>query len=74
MNLSKRGLGGSVGAGLFRIGRSATGRNYGSMRIPGTGLSYRKESGAKGCGTAAALFVVGIALAIGAGSIVWLAF
>jgi hypothetical protein len=44
------------------------------MRIPGTGLSYRKESGAKGCGTAAALFVVGIALAIGAGSIVWLAF
>jgi hypothetical protein len=44
------------------------------MRIPGTGLSYRKESGAKGCGTSAALFLVGITLAIGAGSIVWLAF
>jgi hypothetical protein len=44
INLSKRGVGASVGAGPFRIGRSASGRNYGSARIPGTGISYRTES------------------------------
>jgi hypothetical protein len=48
INLSKRGVGASVGAGPFRIGRSASGRNYGSARIPGTGISYRTESRERG--------------------------
>jgi|LauGreDrversion2_5_1035112.scaffolds.fasta_scaffold141723_1 hypothetical protein len=47
VNLGKRGVGTSVGAGPFRIGRSANGRTYRSFRIPGTGISYR-SSGAGG--------------------------
>ena len=47
VNLGKRGIGTSVGAGPFRFGRSANGRTYRSFRIPGTGISYR-SSGAGG--------------------------
>jgi hypothetical protein len=54
VNLGKRGVGTSVGAGPFRVGRSANGRTYRSFRIPGTGISYRSsggggESGSGGC-------------------------
>ena len=54
VNLGKRGVGTSVGAGPFRIGRSANGQTYRSFRIPGTGISYRSsggggESGGGGC-------------------------
>ena len=45
VNLGKRGVGTSVGAGPFRIGRSANGRTYRSFRIPGTGISYRSSGG-----------------------------
>jgi len=45
VNLGKRGVGTSVGAGPFRIGRSASGRTYRSFRIPGTGISYRSSGG-----------------------------
>jgi hypothetical protein len=50
INLSKSGVGGSFGAGPFRIGRSASGRGYTSTRIPGTGISYRTTSSARGAG------------------------
>jgi hypothetical protein len=41
LTLSKRGLGASVGAGPFRIGRGATGRRTTSIRL-GKGLFWRK--------------------------------
>jgi hypothetical protein len=47
LNLGKSGVGTSIGAGPFRIGRSANGRTYRSFRIPGTGISYR-DSGSGG--------------------------
>lgn len=73
INLSKRGVGASVGAGPFRIGRSASGRNYGSASIPGTGISYRTGSARGGrammeCGTigCAVLVLLVIAAAVAA--------
>jgi hypothetical protein len=47
VNLSKSGLGYSVGGRGFRVGTAARGRKYTSFSIPGTGVGYRK-SGA-GC-------------------------
>jgi hypothetical protein len=47
VNLSKSGLGYSVGGRGFRVGTTARGRKYTSFSIPGTGVGYRK-SGA-GC-------------------------
>ena len=41
LTLSKRGLGASVGAGPFRVGRGATGRRITSVRL-GKGLFWRK--------------------------------
>lgn len=40
VNLSKSGIGYSVGAAGFRTGVSSAGRKYTSMGIPGTGLRY----------------------------------
>lgn len=39
-NLSRSGIGASVGAGPFRIGRSSTGKDYASASLSGTGLSW----------------------------------
>jgi Protein of unknown function (DUF4236) len=65
MNLSKSGIGYSVGAKDFRVGVNSRGRRYESITIPGTGLSYRtsgKSRGAKsGCALVLAAFVVVIA-------------
>jgi hypothetical protein len=47
VNLSKSGLGYSVGGRGFRVGTTARGKKYTSISIPGTGVGYRK-SGA-GC-------------------------
>ena len=47
VNLSKSGLGYSVGGRGFRVGTTPRGRKYTSFSIPGTGVGYRK-SGA-GC-------------------------
>jgi hypothetical protein len=47
VNLSKSGLGYSVGGRGFRVGTMARARKYKSFSIPGTGVGYRK-SGA-GC-------------------------
>ena len=47
VNLSKSGLGYSVGGRGFRVGTTSRGRKYTNFSIPGTGIGYRK-SGA-GC-------------------------
>jgi len=41
VNLSKSGIGYSVGGRGFRVGTSARGRRYTAFSIPGTGVSYR---------------------------------
>ena len=41
MNLSKSGIGGSVGRTGLRLGLDAKRRKYFSVGLPGTGLSYR---------------------------------
>lgn len=43
LNLSRSGLGFSVGVKGFRVGRSSRGRSYSVFSLPGTGLSYRKS-------------------------------
>jgi hypothetical protein len=44
LNLSKSGIGTSIGVPGFRIGRDAKGRSYTAASIPGTGLYERKYS------------------------------
>jgi hypothetical protein len=48
INMSKSGLGYSVGGRGFRTGVSARGRRYTSFSLPGTGMGYR-TSGPSGC-------------------------
>ena len=62
INLSKSGVGYSVGGRGFRTGVSGTGRRYSSFSLPGTGVGYR-TSGSRGNGC---LFLVG-GLVAGAG-------
>lgn len=45
VNLSKSGIGYSIGGKGFRTGVRATGRTYTTVSLPGTGLSY--TTGAK---------------------------
>lgn len=50
INLSKSGVGYSVGTRGLRLGRDAKGRNYTNVSIPGTGISnrtYHQSSSAK---------------------------
>lgn len=47
VNLSKSGVGYSVGTRGFRTGRSATGRRYTAFSRPGTGIGYRTSK--RGC-------------------------
>jgi hypothetical protein len=53
LNLSKSGVGFSVGGKGFRSGVSSNGRKYTSMSLPGTGLRYVKYRGksSSGCAT-----------------------
>jgi len=44
LNLSKSGVGYSIGGRGFRIGKDAKGRSYTAASIPGTGLYERKYS------------------------------
>ena len=44
-NLSKSGIGTSVGIPGFRVGKDARGRNYQQMSLPGTGIYSRDYSG-----------------------------
>jgi hypothetical protein len=59
VNLSKSGVGYSVGGAGFRTGKSARGRRYSSFSVPGTGLRYTtgSQSGSTGC-----LLAIGLAL------------
>ena len=61
VNLSKSGLGYSVGGRGFRVGTTARGKKYTSFSIPCTGVGYRKS------GTACLFLLAGIpaAMAIG---------
>jgi hypothetical protein len=43
-NLSKSGVGYSVGGRGFRVGTSSRGRRYSAFSIPGTGVGYRGRS------------------------------
>lgn len=43
LNLSKHGLGVSIGRAGIRFGRSVTGKLYVWLGLPGTGLGYRKS-------------------------------
>ncbi|HET6880411.1 MAG TPA: DUF4236 domain-containing protein [Pirellulales bacterium] len=53
INLSKSGIGYSIGGKGFRTGVNARGRRYTSLSVPGTGLQYRKSGkGATGCAVA----------------------
>jgi hypothetical protein len=45
LNLSKSGVGGSLGRTGLRIGIDAAGKKYFSVGLPGTGLSYRTTFG-----------------------------
>jgi hypothetical protein len=45
INVSRSGVGYSVGGRGFRVGVDARGRRYTSASIPGTGIGYR----GKGC-------------------------
>ena len=49
VNLSKSGVGYSVGGRGFRVGTSARGRRYSAFSIPGTGVGYRSNSKGSGC-------------------------
>ncbi len=48
VNVSKSGVGFSVGRRGVRAGVSATGRKYTTVSLPGTGLSYDQTIGGKG--------------------------
>lgn len=43
INISKAGIGYSLGEMGFRIGRKATGSTYTSVSVPGTGARYQKN-------------------------------
>ena len=47
LNFSKSGVGCSFGGKGFRVTKTATGRTRTTASIPGTGVSYVKETGAK---------------------------
>lgn len=51
VNLSKSGVGYSLGGKGFRTGVNVRGRRYTSISVPGTGLRYSKSGGkaATGC-------------------------
>jgi hypothetical protein len=62
INLSKSGIGYSVGGHGFRTGMRSSGRRYSRVSIPGTGISYT-TSGGQGTRTGCLLF---LAASIGA--------
>jgi hypothetical protein len=60
LNLSKSGVGWSVGGRGFRTGVSSRGRRYTTFGLPGTGLGYRSYGRrARGC---ALPFMIGVAI------------
>jgi hypothetical protein len=71
INLSRSGVGYSLGGRGFRTGVSSAGRRYSSMSLPGTGWRYTtggSRSGATGC----LIFVIaGLALTLATGLNLW---
>ena len=65
INLSKSGVGGSVGTRGVRTTVTASGRRYTTFSVPGTGLSYRTD-GKQGC-----LVPLTLGLGLGAGALGW---
>jgi len=63
INLSKSGVGYSIGARGFRTGVSSRGRRYTSYTIPGTGLRYSTSQ--KGAGQGCAVLLLLLACAAG---------
>ena len=61
VNLSKSGLGYSMGGSGFRVGTTSRGRKYTSFSISGTGVGYRKS----GAGCLVLLASIPAAIAIG---------
>ena len=47
INISKSGIGFSLGVKGFRVSRSAKGKNTATVSLPGTGLSYVQNLDAK---------------------------
>ena len=45
INISKSGIGFSIGVPGARIGKAANGQTYVSSSLPGTGIGYRKKIG-----------------------------
>ena len=43
INISKSGIGFSIGVKGFRIGRNAKGKTTATVSLPGTGLSYVQD-------------------------------
>ncbi len=66
VNLSKSGIGYSVGGKDFRVGVNAKGREYKSLTIPHTGLHYRSEGKSRGQ-SSGCMGVVLLFLLVGAG-------
>lgn len=64
LNLSKSGVGWSVGGRGFRSGVSARGRRYTTFGLPGTGLGYRTYG--RRAGGCAVVLAAGAALAVAA--------
>jgi hypothetical protein len=67
VNISKAGLGYSVGAKDFRVGVNARGRRYESITIPGTGLTYRSSKKASGQGMGCAVMALLLAALVALG-------
>ena len=57
INISKSGIGYSVGGRGFRTGVNSRGRSYKSFSVPGTGMRYYSSSSKQGCLVALALLV-----------------
>ena len=52
VNVSKSGMGYSLGGRGFRTGISAVGRPYSTFSLPGTGVGYRTSGKRAGCALA----------------------
>ncbi len=64
VNLSRGGLGWSVGGRGFRTGQSGRGRRYTTVSIPGTGVGYRaNHRTSRGCLVALLALPAGLVLA-----------
>lgn len=59
VNVSRGGVGLSLGAGGLRQSVSSRGRRYTTFGIPGTGGGYRTQT--RGCATALLLFALPVA-------------